>query len=275
MKSESRISVVLPVLAPTAFLRAMTEFAIKTLRLHADNDFELIVVEAEHDYFVVASDHFDPSTGGPAGSVRRDSLLRIDKYLNFNPKIGGVRELNAGVRAASNEFVLSTGNDVIAPPHWDTELLRCFEERKDCGVASLSAFEPGAVIGPGIYQDRIVEGMYSPFMMFRRGREFDEAYAKIYQDSDFILRTYEELGQRAYRSCRAHVHHLLRMTSDRVEPEKHAKDLAHDERLFYERWGKSPLAMFALIRYGTYTYGQEHQSFTNPIALHYDPKAQS
>ena len=261
--SAPRISIVLPVLAPTAFLRAMTEFAIKTLRLHADNDFELVVVEG-------GADNFNP-LGHEGLNEPNNVPSMIDKYLNFNPMIGGVRELNAGVRAASNEFVLSTGNDVIAPPHWDTELLRCFDERKDCGVASLSALEPGAAIGPVQTMDRIVEGMYSPFMMFRRGREFDEAYEKIYQDSDFIMRTYEELGQRAYRSCRAHVHHLLRMTSDRVEPQKHAKDLAHDERLFYERWGNSPLAMFALIRYGTYAYGQEHQSFTNPIALHYDP----
>ena len=256
--SASRVSVVLPVLAPTAFLRAMTVFAIQTLRGHADADFELIVVEAEDSYF-------DPKHWVGSGWAP-------DKHLVFKPKIGGVKELNAGVRAASNEFVLSTGNDVIAPPHWDTELLRCFEERKDCGVASLSAFEPGAIIGPFAPQDRIVEGMYSPFMMFRRGREFDESYTKIYQDSDFIMQTYE-LGQRAYRSCRAHVHHLLRMTSDRVEPETHQKDLAHDERLFYERWGKSPLAAFAMIRYGQYAYGQEHRSFTDPIQLHYDPKA--
>src|SRR4030066_1791824 len=99
MKSDSRISVVLPVLAPTAFLRAMTEFAIKTLRLHADNDFELIVVEAEQDYF-------NPLKGDD----EHDNLILSgdDVYLNFNPKIGGVRELNAGVDAASGEFVVST-----------------------------------------------------------------------------------------------------------------------------------------------------------------------
>lgn len=265
MKSDPRISVVLPVLAPTAFLRAMTEFAIKTLRLHADNEFELIVVEAGEPYF-------DPASASHRLAATFEG--EIDKYLSFNPKIGGVKELNAGVAAASNEFVLSTGNDVIAPPHWDTELLRCFDEREDCGVAALSAFEPGALIGPPQAEDRIVEGMYSPFMMFRKGELFDEDYVKIYQDSDFIMRQYET-GKRAYRSCRAHVHHLLRMTSDRVEPEKHRQDLAHDERLFYERWGKSPLAMFALIRFGQYAYGHEHRSFTDPIQLHYDPRARA
>jgi len=238
----------------------MTEFAIKTLRLHADNDFELVVVEA-------GESHFDP-----VGMMGSDlSSRRIDKYLNFDPKIGGVKELNAGLIAATAPFVVSTGNDVIVPPHWDTELLRCFEERADCGVASLSAFEPGAVIGPPHALDMIVEGMYSPFMMIRQNDLFDESYIKIYQDSDFVMRVYEG-GRRAYRSCRAHVHHLLRMTSDRVDTKQHARDLAHDERLFYERWGKSPLAMFGLIRYGQWAYGQEHRSLLDPIQLHYDPR---
>lgn len=262
-----KISVVLCVLAPTPFLRAMTEFTIKTLRLHADNDFELVVVEAEHDYF-------DPShwVEEPPGE---DFLLplpepeiRIDKYLNFTPKIGGVKELNLGLDVATGDFIVCTGNDVIAPPHWDTELLRCFEERKDCALASLSAYEPGAIVGPHQAMDMIVEGMYSPFCMFRRGEVFDEGYLKIYQDSDLVLRLYER-GLRAYRSCRAHVHHLCRMTSDRVNPEEHNEQLAHDEKVFYARWGKSPLAMFGLIRYGTWQYGQEHQSLTRPINLHY------
>ncbi len=259
-----KLSVVLPVLAPTPFLCAMTEFAIKTLRAHADNYFELIVVEAEHDYFDTANDEAYPTVWEGTNN------MWIDKYLNFNPKIGGVKELNAGVDAASGDIILSTGNDVIAPPHWDTELLRCFEERADCAVASLSAFEPGAVIGPRQAEDRVVEGMYSSFMAFRRGWRFDESYVKIYQDSDLIMRVYEA-GQRAYRSCRAHVHHLLRMTSDRVEPEQHALDLARDERLFYKRWGKSPLAMFAMIRTGVQVYGRESEGWTNQIALHYDP----
>lgn len=261
-----KISVVLPVLAPTPFLRAMTEFAIQTLRAHADNEFELIVVEAESGDD--EERYFDPAHY--AGSYSAQDCA--NQYLYFNPKIGGVKELNAGVLAATGDFVVSTGNDVIVPPHWDTELLRCFEERWDCGVASLSAFEPGAIIGPPQPVDMIVEGMYSPFMMFRRGRRFCEDYLKIYQDSDFIMQTYEN-GLRAYRSCRAHVHHLLRMTSDRVDQELHKQQLAHDERLFYERWSDSPFAMFGMIRYGQITYGREYEAHLRPINLHYDPNA--
>ena len=126
------------------------------------------------------------------------------------------------------------------------------------------------MIGPPEPQDLIVEGMYSPFMMFRRGWRFDESYIKIYQDSDLIMRMYEK-GLRAYRSCRAHVHHLLRMTSDRVDQDQHRRHLAQDERLFYTRWGKSPWMMFGLIRYGAWSFGREYESLTRPISLHYDP----
>jgi hypothetical protein len=253
-----KLSVVLPIFVPTPFLRAMTEFCIKTLRMHADNEFELVVVEANGDYF-------DPSP------LRlRDSLERVDKYFNFTPGIGGIKETNLGIRAASGEFIVTAGSDVIVPPHWDTELLRCFEERKDCGMAALSAAEPGANIGPPEPLDMIVEGMYSPFNAFRRGWEYSEDYKRIYQDSDLIMRMYEA-GLRSYRSCRARVHHLLRMTTDATDKAQHDAQIGPDERLFYTRWGKSPLAIFAMIRCGQYHYGQEHVSFTAPINLHYNP----
>ena len=257
-----RISVILPLLCPTPFLQEMAFFTISTLRRHADQPFELVIAEAGYDTF-------DPSRIRDRGAV--DGIKYApDKYLNFTPKIGSIRETNEAIRAASGQFIVATGSDVIVPPHWDTHLLRCFSERQDCGLASLSSFEPGAIIGPDVAMDRIVEGFYSPFMAWRKGWEWSEDYVKIYQDSDLVLRMYES-GLRAYRSCRAHVHHLLRMTSDRVDPEQHNKDLARDERLFYSRWGNSPLMMFAMIRFGQYQYGQEHRSWLTPINLHHDP----
>ncbi len=269
----SKISVVLCVLTPTPFLRAMTEFAIRTLRMHADNEFELVVVEAEGNYF--NPQYRSGWADGTATVVmlpleERGKTDGADVYLNFTPKIGCVKELNKGLEAATGDFIVCTGNDVIVPPHWDTELLRCFDERKDCALASLSALEPGWVVGPAQTMDMIVEGNYSPFCMFRKGEVFDEAYTKIYQDSDLVMRIYER-GQRAYRSCRAHVHHLCRMTSDRVDPTGHDRQLAQDEQLFYSRWEKSPLMMFGMIRYGRWQYGLEHQSFTTPINRHLLP----
>lgn len=258
-----RVSVVMPVLTPTPFLRAMTEFTIRTLRLHAAEEFELVVVEAADNYF----EKYWCRPGQPSTAFLRDSDLRINTYLSFNPKIGGMKETNAAFGAATGDFTVFTGNDVIAPPHWDTELLLPFSRYNDCGVSSLSAFEPGWIIGPNQPVDMIVEGMYSPFMMWKSGWKWDESYGRVYQDSDLIMRMYMA-GYRAYRSCRAHVHHLLRMTTDRVDTEEHNKQLAMDEVLFYQRWGNSPLSIFGLIRSGQILYGREHEAFLRPINRH-------
>lgn len=275
-----KISVVLPVLSPSPFINAMSDFCISTLRAHADAHFDLILVEG-------GPPRFSPLEVEARGGSQ-EKAWGVDKYLGFHPKIGGVKEINAGIRAAKTEFVLTAGNDVIVPPHWDTELLRCFEEREDCGIAALSAMEPGSFIGPETKQNLIVEGMYSPFNMFRREQrfpgpwlphldlgegafsaevvrwEYDEHFVRVYQDSDLIMRIYER-GLRSYRTCRAHVHHLLRMTNDRIETAQHNALLKMDEERFYARWGKSPLAIFALIRIGQYVYSREHLSFLSPV----------
>ena len=261
-----RLSVVLPVLAPTPFLRNMTEFAIKTLRINADDPtFELIVCEAEHDYF---------APYGHEGLRETNNVPSwVDKYLNFNPKIGGVKEINAGIDAASCEYILLAGTDIIAPNGWDTELLRLFADRKDCGAATLSAYEPNATIGPTGPLDLVVEGMFSPFTMIRKPWRYDESYERVYQDSDMILRMYEA-GLRSYRSCRKHVWHLGSVTNNGASQEHidaHAKALARDERLFYKRWGRSPLAAFAMMRGGAQVYGREHEALVCNINLHYDP----
>lgn len=257
-----KISVIMPLLVPTPFLQAMTEFAIKTLRLHADQPFELVVVEANWRYF-------DPET------LTRDDVpegIHPDIYLNLPGKPTQVQELNAAVDAATGDLLVFTGNDLIAPPHWDTELKLPFEKYKDCGASALSAFEPGGTIGPDFPMDLIVEGMYSPFMAFKKGWRYDEAYERVYQDSDLIMRLYGA-GLRSYRSCRAQVHHLLRMTNDRIGPVAHNAALARDEKIFYERWHRSPLMMYGVIRMGQWVFGREHHALTAPIALHHTPEA--
>lgn len=243
------VSVVLPILAPTPFLRDMADFAIRSLRHHADNRFELVVVEAMYEHF----------KGHPL----------VDKHLFSSEKVGAIVESNLGIDMCEGEYILMSGTDVIAPIHWDTELLRLFD-RPDCGCASLSAFEPGVTIGPDGPLDMVVEGMFSPFMMFKKGWKWSEDYERVYQDSDLILRMYEQ-GLRAFRSCRAHVWHLGSVTNNSVNKQKHLEALARDERLFYERWGSSPLMMFSMIRSGQIVYGREHMSRTKPINLHYKP----
>jgi GT2 family glycosyltransferase len=244
-----KISVVLPILTPTPFLRAMTEFCIKTLRAHADYPFELVVVEA-------GEPNFDPKLT-PAD----ENPPRPDKYLHFPQKIGQVKEINRGIDAASGDFIVFTGNDLVAPPHWDTELLRPFELYKDCGASCLAAGEPGSPwIGSQKPLDLIVEGMFSPFTMFKRGWRYSEDYVRIFQDSDLIMRLYEA-GLRAYRNNRASVIHFNRMTNDNVDAAAHNEQLEKDARLFYKRWGKSPLWMFGMMKGVYLQYGKEHEAW--------------
>lgn len=254
------VSVVMPVLAPTPWLVELAGFAITTLQQQASSPFELIICEAKYEHFKRAHD-----------PLRENGT----KYIGFPEPIGGVKELNAGIDAATGDYILLAGTDVIAPQGWDDELVRLFSDYPDCGVAALSAYEPNATIGPHMPLDLVVEGNFSPFMMIQNGQgwRFDESYERVYQDSDLILRMYQA-GKRAYRSCRKHVWHLGSVTNtqaDEAHRANHAEALARDEYLFYQRWGKSPWAMFAMMRGGQQLYGREHEAFLAPINLHYDP----
>lgn len=266
-----KISVVMPIKSTTPFLQHMTDFAIKTLRSHAHDPFELVVVEA-------GIDHYRPEKNPLMYRWKHGTPVVgqcEDQYFYFNPGIGGIKESNIGIDACKGDFILLAGTDVIAPPNWDLELLRMFEGIPDCGIASLSAFEPNATIGPREPIDLVVEGMFSPFMMIRNHTEWkwDESYERMYQDSDLVLRMRAN-GLHPYRSCRMHVWHLGSVTNKQAGLEhvaNHNRSLARDERLFYERWGNCPYASFAMMRAGAQVYGREHEAYTAAINLHYDP----
>lgn len=243
MEEKPKISVVMPIITPTPFLQAMTEFCIKALRVHADLPFELVVVEANGKAFANHSG--------------------IDQYINFDPAIGGVKEFNAGIRAATGDFVVACGNDIFVPPHWDTELLVPFEVRKDCGLSTVAVKEAGAIIGPPNSLNLLTEGFFNAFCMWRKGWEYDETFERIYQDSDLIMRIYEA-GFRSYRNNRIHIYHFGAMTNNTLGPEHtamHEAALKRDEARFYERWQNSPLAAFSMIRRGHWIWGREYEGW--------------
>jgi GT2 family glycosyltransferase len=56
--------------------------------------------------------------------------------LIINPhNLGFIGSCNAGAAAANGEFLLFLNNDTQVTPDWLDALLRCFAERKDCGIA--------------------------------------------------------------------------------------------------------------------------------------------
>lgn len=243
--SKTKVSVVLPLLLPDQFTVALTEFCIKSMRVCADQPFELVVVET-------GSEHFK---GHPL----------VDKYLHVPQKRGYTKDFNEGCELATGEYIVHMGNDVIVNDGWVGALLEPFERFNDCGVSACSATEPGAFIGPRLpMPGLIVEGMFAPMMMFHKRWRLDEAYEGGYSDSDLIMRIYTE-GLRAYRNCRVVVHHMDRITWMRAYKDRGRTQIQAGEELFYQRWDGSPLMMFQVIKSGASVYGHEHESILRQI----------
>jgi hypothetical protein len=247
-----KISVVLPVLdLSDPFMFELTRFVIKALRLNTQLEYELVVVETlsarlrrwSHSHSELA---FDEQAG------------RIDQYIHCPEKTNGVKDTNLGINAASGDIIIVTANDIIVTAGWLEAIVECFERCADCGLASLSASEPGHLVGPAKRLPLIVEGSYTPIMAFRKGWALDEAYAGGYSDSDLIMRIYAA-GMRAYRHCGVQVHHLNHLTIKTRGMAGH-QEIADGEKLFYERWGGSPLMMFQVIKFGGSIYGREHEA---------------
>ena len=191
------------------------------------------------------------------------------QYLYRPDKTTYVKDWNAGADVANGEYLVHIGNDVIVGKDWDAALMEPFERFRDCGVSTTSALEFGsAPIGhrsplPGI----VVEGMFAPLMMFRKGWKFDEAYEGGYSDSDLIMRAYAE-GLRAYRSYSSVCWHFGPMTTwNRADGDGGWGQVNRGEETFYKRWKGSPHFMYAMIRAGGVKYGQEHVAALAPTPI--------
>lgn len=245
-------SLVVPIYSPLPFQRAMTEFCLKTMRYHADHDYELIVVEA-------GGEHWRPEK-------HTDPAMRIDKYLNFPERTGNiVAEVNAGADLATCDLIGHTGNDLVMPQGWDTALLEPFKKYADCGMSGLSGIEPGAApVGPADPMPKIVESYYAPLMLADKKWRFDASYPRgWYSDNDLLMRIYKA-GLRSYRNCSVQMLHLNHMTG-KFEPEEYQRAHRAAEKMFHDRWGDSPHLMYAMVRSGGVMWGREHEALMRPI----------
>ena len=242
-----KISVVLPLLLPDRLTVEMTKFCLACLKENCvDPSYELVIVET-------GSRHF-------AGY---DSL-DLFRYVNFENKTNYVHDWNAGADAARGDYLVHIGNDVFVGQNWDRALLEPFERFADCGVSTTSCMEPGS---PTIGHDKeveglIVEGVFTPLMMFRKEWRFDAEYEGGYSDNDLIMRMYTQ-GLRAYRNYASVATHL-RMITWRKQEDKGVGQLLRGEDTFYKRWRDSPLYAYSLIRMGSVQYGKEHIAVASP-----------
>ncbi len=215
-----KTSVVLPILLTEPWQIPMTQCSIDTLRCTTAEEFELVIVET-------GSRHFQH---------------KADKYIHIPEKGRQTWDVNKGIDAAEGEFIVYTGNDVFTRPDWLAGLHECFEKYPDCGVATLMASEL-RVPSTG----RIVEGVYGPFMMFKKPWRFDdECFPEEFADTDLVMRMYES-GFRAYRNHAVTIHHLNRQStvhdSDRYEAAKQRWEVRHGR-------GGAHLLMFHMLQKG-------------------------
>lgn len=226
------VSVILPIMIMNDEQKQMTDDCIGTMRTTTNIPYELIIVEAKSHLF----SEYD--------TFPDNSPSRCEKYLHFPEPLGCSKEFNQGIKISEGTFVIHTGNDVFVKDGWLEALLECFEI-KDCGIATLASsdlkHEP---------MDRIMEGVWCPMMMWRRGWEFDETFPNVFCDSDLVMRHYEA-GFRMYRNWKVVVDHLSAITSkSRWTPEENAARFNKWKDVFIQKHGHSRLLMFRILSEG-------------------------
>lgn len=250
------VSVILPVMIKSQPISAwsvkpwmthMTDACIKTMRDTTVLPFELIVVETESERYI--PDRFR--------QPRLVGAYEPDIYIHQEFRTTYVKDFNAGLDAATGDYVVQTGNDVFTQPGWLEALLECFETYPDCGAASLGTHEGGGLSHRPM--PFIIEGWYDPLMMWKKKDRpvdlwrFDEAYAGCFSSSDLIMRLYTA-GYRCYRNHRVVCSHIGQQTwSD--EEMNVVRPAA--TKLFIERWGNSPLWAASMILGGSVHFGRE------------------
>jgi hypothetical protein len=234
---QKRISVIMPLLISSPWQEELARFTIKTMRMRTAVPFELVIVE----------------TGSNNMRAEADQYVHCPKRTNYT------HDFNLGVDAATGDFLIHTGLDMIVGKEWLEALLECFDI-PHTGIATLNFGEPGAHIGPVEPEETFDEAWYGPMMMFRKGWKLDPLFPAQGSDNDLIMRHYEE-GFRAIRNNRVKCFHIggVSWTTaySRAERDRIAQQAYAD---FKDRYSKSPLAVFRMMVRGQNQYSKEHLS---------------
>ena len=239
------VTIVLPILIREPWQKMMTESCIKIMQSTTQVPYELIVVETQ-------SRELDPTEHGPTSG---NGAWWNYRYIHRPERTSLVADLNAGIDAASGDYIGWIGNDIITKPGWLEALLDCFTRYQDCGIASLAAQEVGAALNhqPG---DFIIEGWYGPLVLFKKGWRLDEA-AGILCESDLIMQLYHA-GLRAYRNHKVVILHLYQQTFANESGWNDERAQRETRQRFMERWGSSPLWAASMILRGGVIFGKEY-----------------
>ena len=201
------VSIVIPVHGKLAYTLA----CLRSLAKHgAQAGFEVIVVD-------------DASPDDSAATLAKVGGLQL---LCNAGNLGFVGSCNAGAAAARGEFLLFLNNDTQITSGWLDALLRCFDERADCGIAGSRLVYPdgrlqeagGLVFGDGSAWNygrfeprnggafryrREADYVSGAALMIRRETfqrigGFDTLYAPAYYEDADLAFAVRQLGLRVY-----------------------------------------------------------------------------
>jgi len=202
-----RVSIVIPVHGKLAYTLA----CLRSLAKHgAQAQFEVIVVD-------------DASPDDGAATLAKIGGLHLLRNVE---NLGFVGSCNAGAAAARGEFLLFLNNDTQVTSGWLDALLRCFDERDDCGIAGSRlvypdgrlqeagglVFADGTCWTTGRFEPRDVSlfrcrrevdyvsgaSLLIRREVFRRAGGFDARYAPAYYEDADLAFAVRQLGLRVY-----------------------------------------------------------------------------
>ena len=216
-----KVTVILPVKITEKWQLHMTQCCINTMRDTTDVPFQLIVVET-------GSNHL---------------AQWCDLHLQHEQPMGYAKEFNQAIDEALGDYIVHIGNDIFTRPGWLEALLKCFEI-EDCGAATLASsdLKHEAI-------NKIMEGVYCPLMMFKKGWHFDEDYRDVFLDTDLIMRIYKT-GKRMYRNWNVVIIHLNQQTFGQ-QPKQQIKDKFNaGKELFVSKHNSSNLLIYRVLTEG-------------------------
>jgi GT2 family glycosyltransferase len=184
--------------------------SVKCINLAKENTklpFELIVVET-------CSDHLKDLA---------------DIHIYEKDRVGPTKSMNRGFSVVGSEYTALLTNDVFVSDGWLEALIEPFDRFANCGISTLGSTQFGHQ-----RDDKIEEGNWFSVACWKTcGPIFDEQYNGVWDDTDFIMRTYA-YGKKFYRNFASIAEHLVGAT--------HYGLCGHDDRyergrqLFIEKW---------------------------------------
>lgn len=238
-------SIIIPVYGKLPYTLA----CLRSLARHAtDAKYEVIVVD-------------DASPDDSASTLAQVNGLRL---LRNQANLGFIGSCNAGAAQARGEFLLFLNNDTQVTAGWIDALLRCFSERKDCGIAGSKLVYPdgrlqeagGLVFADGscwnvgrfeardsaayLYR-REVDYVSGASLMIRRATfveigGFDPRYQPAYYEDADLAFAVRKLGLRVYYEPGSTVIHCEGITSGTDLAAGIKQHQALNQTTFRDKW---------------------------------------